>query len=249
MKFSNKPYFIAALLLGTLLASSSSLASIIIIGTRVIYPESSSEVTVRLENKNPEPSLVQSWIDDGRTNMQIDKMDVPFVILPPVIRIEPNQGQTLRISYTGNSLPKDRETVYWLNVLDIPPKVDNANVNTLQMAIRTRIKLFFRPDSLINLSLIDASEGLTWRALPSQEKGYVYLEAKNNSPFHISLASVAIYNNENKAEDDEGKMISPFSSEVFKIKSKAIKSTGKVKYKYINDYGTVVTAKERDLSV
>lgn len=249
MKFRNKPYFIAALLLGVMFASSSSLASIIIIGTRVIYPESNSEVTVRLENKNPEPSLVQSWIDDGRTNMQLDKMDVPFVILPPVIRIEPNQGQTLRISYTGNSLPKDRETVYWLNVLDIPPKIDNANVNTLQMAIRTRIKLFFRPDSLTKLSLIDASEGLTWRSLPSQEKGYVYLEAKNNSPFHISLASVAISNNEGKAENDEGKMISPFSREVFKIKSKAIPATSKVKYKYINDYGTVVVAKERDLSV
>ncbi|MEE4408891.1 MULTISPECIES: fimbrial biogenesis chaperone [unclassified Serratia (in: enterobacteria)] len=247
MKFRNKLYFIAFFLLGVTFASSSALASIIIIGTRVIYPESNSEVTVRLESKNSEPSLVQSWIDDGRANAQIDKMDVPFVILPPVIRIEPSQGQTLRISYTGSSLPKDRESVYWLNVLDIPPQLENSNANTLQMAIRTRIKLFFRPRSLEKLSLIDASEGITWRTLPSKEKGYVYLEAKNNSPFHISLASVEIYENKNRAEDDEGGMISPFSKEIFKIKTNL--SASKIKYQYINDYGTVVTAKERDLSV
>ncbi len=54
--------------------------------------------------------------------------------------------------YTASSvLPKDRESVFWFNVLEVPPKPDAATVanqSLLQLAFRTRIKLFYRPEAL-----------------------------------------------------------------------------------------------------
>ncbi|MGP4131767.1 fimbria/pilus periplasmic chaperone [Pantoea tagorei] len=112
-------------------------------GTRVVYPAAEKEITVRLDNRGDQPALVQAWIDDGDPNQPVDKINVPFVMLPPVFRMEANKGQTLRIVYTGSDLPVDKESIFWLNVLDIPPKdKSRINKNQLQMAIRSRIKLF-----------------------------------------------------------------------------------------------------------
>lgn len=102
------------------LASTLSQAAIVITGTRVVYPESSREVNVRLTNVEQSPVLVQAWIDDGNAGASPDEIKVPFVLMPPVFRVEPKKGQTLRVMYTGDDLPKDRESVYWLNVLEIP---------------------------------------------------------------------------------------------------------------------------------
>ncbi|RDL19866.1 pili/flagellar assembly PapD-like chaperone [Serratia fonticola] len=64
-------------------------------------------------------------------------------------RVETGKGQTLRISYAGGALPMDKESVFWLNVLEVPAKSQaTTGENRLQMAFRPRIKLFFRPKGL-----------------------------------------------------------------------------------------------------
>ncbi len=45
--------------------SSSSIADIVISGTRVIYKSDQKSVNVRLENKGNNPLLVQSWGNDS----------------------------------------------------------------------------------------------------------------------------------------------------------------------------------------
>lgn len=40
----------------------------------------------------------------------------------------------------AGDLPVDRESVFWLNVKEIPKK--SAEENVLQIAVRSRIKLF-----------------------------------------------------------------------------------------------------------
>lgn len=109
----------ASLLLALSYAAS---ASVVITGTRVIYPSDAREVSVKLANKGKKPVLIQSWIDDGDVKAKPETIHVPFILTPPINRVEPDKSQTLRISYTGKLLPTDRETVYWLNVLEIPAK-------------------------------------------------------------------------------------------------------------------------------
>lgn len=223
------------LFFGLILNITSALAGIVINSTRVIYPEEKSEVTVRLESENDYSSLVQSWIDSGNKDQSIKKIKVPFLLLPPITRIEPHQGQTLRIHYLAEdfTLPADRESVFWLNVLDIPPRSSGKAENLLQMAIRTRIKLFFRPNALKGASSSDAAEKIIWRRVKNDKK--VLLEAENRSPFYVSITSVEARKG-NKTVNTEGGMIAPFSKAIYAFDDNNI-SVSKFKYFYINDYG------------
>ena len=46
----------------------------------------------------------------------------------------------------GAALPGGRESVFYLNMLDIPPTPEKfARVNTLQLAIKSRIKAILSP--------------------------------------------------------------------------------------------------------
>ncbi len=92
------------------------------------------------------PSLTQVWVDDGRVQNQPEKDAAPFIVLPPIVRIEPGKGQSWRLVFNGSRLPQDRESLFWFNLLDIPPEPKNGKTdNYLQLAIRSRIKLFYRP--------------------------------------------------------------------------------------------------------
>ncbi len=216
-----------------LFISGSALANVIIGGTRVIYPESEKEVTVKLSNVGTVPVLIQSWLDNGNIDAKPDNIDVPFILSPPINRVEPNKGQTLRLSYTGTALPKDRESIFWLNVLEIPPTEKSAEKqNHLQVAFRSRIKVFFRPTGLTG-DVITSAKSLTWTSSSSG------LQASNHSPYYITVPSAAVIHGSSKKTAD-GKMIAPFSSEVFGSGKEFTASAGdKVNYEFINDWGAV----------
>lgn len=55
--------------------------------------------------------------------------------IPPILKLAGNKDAILRFVYSGSGLPTDRETVYWINVQEIPPSAKQENV--LQIAIRT----------------------------------------------------------------------------------------------------------------
>jgi chaperone protein EcpD len=75
------------------MACQPACASIVMDGTRVIYQGDKNEVTISLTNKNPRPVLIQSWIDTGNEKATPDKISVPFVLTPPINRVDPNQGK------------------------------------------------------------------------------------------------------------------------------------------------------------
>ena len=227
--------FIASFLLACVFSSSVQ-ASVTITGTRVIYPASEKEVTVRLDNRSDRPALVQAWIDDGDPNQPLDKINVPFVLLPPVFRMEANKGQTLRIVFTGSNLPTDKESIFWLNVLDIPPRDKSlANKNQLQMAIRSRIKLFYRPAKLNSQDANAAAASLVWRKGAKSHQ----LTAVNNSPYYVNVAQITAEEaGGHKVMSEKGDMLVPGGSKEFTLKganANQIKST--FHYQYLDDFG------------
>lgn len=166
-------------------------ADIVLSGTRVVYKAAQQNTTIRLENKGSTPALVQSWLDDGDSNADPSTINVPFNATPPVSRIEPGRGQTVTLTYTGSSaLPKDRESIYWFNVLEVPPKMKDAEVkdkNVLQLAFRTRIKLFYRPDGLDGTAS-DAPQKLQWRM--QQKAGKAVVHVTNPTGYYVSFNKV-----------------------------------------------------------
>lgn len=218
--------------------SASASANIVVLSTRIIYPEKNREVTIRLENRGERPSLVQTWVDKGDASAAVSTLEVPFILMPPVSRIDAHKGQTLRLAYTGKALPKDKESVFWLNVLDIPPKSETTEVsaNILQMAVRSRLKIFFRPEGLSHQAALDAAKNVKWTVV-SQATGY-QLTATNHSPFFVNISSVTININGQPVSLREGEMIAPGEKHAFFIKSASrSKIPDSVSYTVINDFG------------
>ncbi|MFP2405367.1 molecular chaperone [Enterobacter ludwigii] len=208
-------------------------ASVVVNGTRVIYLGSEKETTVKVSNAGKSPVLIQSWIDKGEVNDKPENIQVPFILTPPIGRIDPNKSQTLRLSYTSSpALPEDRESVFWLNVLEIPPVTKDMSPNHLQIAFRTRIKLFYRPAALSDKTkAIKAAKDLRWSFSGNK------LTAVNDSPYYVSLVSVKINNNV-----IDGEMVPPKGNYAFVVNGKtALNSKTKISYEFIDDWGAVQT--------
>ncbi|MCB2257953.1 fimbria/pilus periplasmic chaperone [Escherichia albertii] len=121
-------------------------AGIVIYGTRIIYPAENKEVMVQLMNQGNRSSLVQAWIDDGDTSLSPEKIQVPFMLTPPVAKVGANSGQQIKIRIMPNRLPTNKESIFYLNILDIPPNSpEDEGKNALKFAMQNRIKLFYRP--------------------------------------------------------------------------------------------------------
>lgn len=213
-------------------------AEIILHGTRVIYPSNNKEVSLQITNDGERPALVQAWLDDGDPNSAPDQVKLPFIITPPISRVEPSKGQTLRISALPNSntLNQNQESLYWLNVLDIPPKATNSNApeNFLQLAIRSRIKFIYRPAS-IQQHINEAPEQLQWHTVGQQ------LIIKNPTPFFITITSVFEVKEKQKTElTPKGLVLSPFSEQTIKRSNTNI---NQLELTTINDYGGRVEQK------
>lgn len=232
---------VAALAIGTAPAH----ASVVIAGTRVVFPAASGEVTVRLSNEGTQPALVEAWIDDGNPASTPDTAKVPFLVTPPLVRMNAGKGQSLRIVYTGQALPPDRESLFWLNVLEIPPKPvakPGEEQNTLQFAVRSRLKLFFRPAGLPG-DVPTAAGQLTWKLVP-EDQGYA-LEAHNASPYYITIAKLSLVAGQATHAAQAG-MVAPQSSLHFPLADlHQIPATGEVDYTIINDFGASTDYKGR----
>lgn len=240
-----KKTWFASLVLTTLMAvnaTSTAWASVVVAGTRVIYPADSRDVSVRVTNNGEIPALVQSWVDAGDVSIKIEDLDVPFTISPSVYRLDPSKTQVMRLVFLGAQLPKDRETVYWLNVLEIPPKPtgNTAAENYLQFAIKSRIKIFYRPTGLPGTPA-DAPQALRW-SVQSAEGGEVRVKVENPSAFHVSFSEVRAAGTNGAMTDAMNGMVLPKASLQFNFKASGLVPNApvRVQFKTVNDYGAFV---------
>lgn len=218
------------------LVAGTAQAGVVIDATRVVYPAGRREVSVTLHNPGETPALIQAWIDSGDAAARPGKAKSPFVLTPPLFRVDPTKGQTLRLIYSGDALPTDRESIFWLNVLDIPPRTpaDPATSNRLEMAFRHRMKIFFRPENLPGKAT-DAARAVTWSIV--RKDGQVSLEAHNPTPFHVSFAGAEV-----AAVAAQTDMLPPFSTRQFVLPSDfRVTGPAMVKYSFIDDFGALVS--------
>ncbi|WP_369685498.1 molecular chaperone [Klebsiella huaxiensis] len=220
----------------SVLLSQAAVAAVTITGTRVVFPGAEREKIVRTTNKGELPVLVQVWVDDGSKIEDINKTKVPFTVTPPVYRMEPGRGQSVRLIYNGMTLPQDRESVFWFNLLEIPPvNEQSAENDRLELAFRTRIKVFYRPSSLKGSSS-DVLESLRLSVNTSGRS----IKITNPSPYYFSFEAGSI-------ETPNGKyslnvdMVDPKSSRDFEINSTAssVSNIKAISLRYITDYGSV----------
>lgn len=214
------------LVLTALLSAGHAHASISLSGTRLILPEEQQEASIIVRNSDS-PILIQSWLE---THSENDQAELPFAITPPLAKIAPNGQQVMRVLYAGgdNQLPTDRETVAWLNVQEIPQAVPGDN--QLQIAIRQRIKLFFRPANLPG-SPAEAPTALQWAITDAM--GTPMLRIHNPSAYHVSLSTL----DTNKGEKlNNPGMIAPGETRLVPIGRSNFRAI--LLFRAINDYGS-----------
>jgi P pilus assembly chaperone PapD len=214
-------------------------AGVVVDATRVIYPAARKEVSLSLHNTGDAPALVQAWIDAGDPSAKAGEVKTPFALTPPLFRLDPAKGQTLRLIYTQEPLSTDRESVFWLNVLDIPPRAPARaqGENRLEMAFRHRLKILFRPRNLAG-NPTDAAKAVTWTIV--RQGGRTMLAAHNPTPYFISYAEAEVTSAGVSATATPD-MLPPFADLRLAL-SRDFPTLGKVsiKYGFVNDFGGVV---------
>lgn len=212
-----------AVAVGLLVSTSSSWAAIALDRTRVIFPGSEKSVALTISNENQEkPYLAQAWLE----NEQGQKITSPLLATPPMQRVEPGSKSIIRIDKTAAvaSLPQDRESFLWFNVREIPPRSDRPNV--MQIALQTRVKLFYRPAAIMPEKFSHWDDQLVLHRLAD---GY---NVENPTPYYVTVLAVTGAEKETVAKEFKPVMIAPKSTA--KIKSK----TFSVPYiTTINDFG------------
>ncbi|MEN1994703.1 MULTISPECIES: fimbrial biogenesis chaperone [Stenotrophomonas] len=223
--------WMTALLAGAVALPAS--AAVTLQGTRIVHDAGKGrDVTVKATNSGDQPAMVQIWIDDGDSHARPENVRTPFRLTPADPRLlQAHQGQAYRVTYAPRPseapLPTDRESVFYFNLLDIPPKpTDAAGKNLLQFAVRTRVKLFHRPAGLPG-NARDAAGQLQWRAQGGA------LQVSNPSAYHVTISTLTLPDGR-KVEAD---MIAPGAEVRLPLPSGAAMPSS-VTFQWLDDYGT-----------
>ncbi|HCL3813776.1 TPA: molecular chaperone, partial [Pseudomonas aeruginosa] len=178
------------------------------------------------------------WVDDGALDGEPDTALAPFLPLPPVFRLEPGRQRSLRLLATGQAQARDRESLYWLNIYEIPPQAtaEAAGRPRLTVTLRTQMKVLYRPHGL-HPHAEDAVAELGF-ALRDET-----LRVDNPTPYFVSLAGLALEIGETRL-DLPGTLLAPRSQRRLGLPRRVDGGTrGEVAFDWIDDNG--VSRQER----
>ncbi|MGY4490422.1 fimbrial biogenesis chaperone [Pseudomonas sp. TE3610] len=223
------PYLRTSLAALLLLASANTVAGISLSHTRLIFEGQRNDVSITLGNATTRPYAVQTWVN---TEADDNSLAAPFIATPPLFRLEGRKEQLVRVVRTGNIPVTDRESVFYFNAQEIPAA--SAEDNVLKVALRTRIKLFYRPAGLKG-SLLDALPTLSWSW--SSSNGKSMLRVDNPSAFHVSFIDIQIGSGKQRIEVAAPMMVAPFSHKEYPVTLAPGAHPDAVYFSAINDHG------------
>lgn len=218
----------ALLLLATWLPASQ--AALSLASTRVVFDSDKRSVSVVVNNPSDSTFAVQTWVN---TEADDTTTAVPLIASPPLFRIDPGKAQLVQINALPGDLPDDRETLFFFNVQEIPQaRGDQRNV--LNIALRTRIKLFYRPNGL-GTDPMSRLDELRWSV--ERRDGKPHLVVDNPTPFHFSFSRLELRSGERLSLPGGSPMATPLSRQHFALETLEVGSDLQVTFAAINDYG------------
>lgn len=217
---------------GLTLADDTPPPGISFYALRVIYPAGEKQgVTLTAYNKSPAAYLMQSWIrpiDPATGDVDVHwqgKPVMPFIVTPPLSRIEANGELTLRIRRNDVPLPEDRESVFFISMKALPAQQPGAE--QMVMTVVSNMKLFYRPKGLVKRAVADMAPKLTFSRKGRQ------LTAINPTPYWLTFSRLAVGRT---ALDKPALrlMVPPFGQQTYTLPSEA---TGKITWQLIDEDG------------
>lgn len=218
------PYIKIIIFLASWLITLTAQSAISLDRTRIIFNGADKSITVRLSNDNTQlPYLAHSWLENDQ---QMKISTGPLIVTPPLQRIDPGKKSMVLISATeaARDLPQDRESFFYFSLAEIPPK--NTKENTLQLALHTKIKVFYRPQSL------QVTPNSVW-----QDKLVLYkikdgFKIENPTGYFITVSGIGSSADNARSTEFSTFMLAPKSERT--IKSQVFSQPFLT---YINDYG------------
>ncbi|HBM2906904.1 fimbrial biogenesis chaperone [Klebsiella michiganensis] len=200
--------------------------------TRIVAYAEDRETPAEIINESKDTYMVQSWLEDTEGK---DK-DIPIVLTPPVMKLEGKKSGKLRLVVMKGNIPQDRESVYWLNLQEIPPKAKDAD-NSLVIAIRSRLKVFVRPAGFDAQGSVEAPSKLTWKIETADGKRWLW--ATNPTKYYVSFGELALAVQGKKGQrlEDKYRMVPPVGSERYEIPATIKGSSISVTWSGMNDWG------------
>ncbi|MCW4438858.1 fimbria/pilus periplasmic chaperone [Vibrio splendidus] len=189
--------------------------------TRVVYTD---DLTHDLIVTNNSDNLygAQVWIENLDSSISKN-----FVVAPQLFKINPGDNQIMRMYRTNLSLDNDRESLFWINVQEIPQKSNNES-SGLVMAFRNKIKLLYRPNA-ISKDRYESESKMTWTL--KGEK----LTIKNPTPYYFAISNVKLDGKKNVTVSR--RPTRPFSKTVFDLGG--FRDFNSLEVETIDDYGAL----------
>lgn len=205
------------------LFTTSSHAAFVLNSTRYIFDEKKENISLQVDNESAQEYGGQIWIENQE---QSDK-NVYFAPSPTFFKVTGQHKQVLRILKINDTLPKDKESLFWINVQEIP-KAPKDGANALSIALHTQVKMIYRPDILKdkrenaekNIKLInDGSSTVLF----------------NDSPYYFAVINIKQNGKNANLDEDIKNKIAVFSP--FEKISLNKKLTGNISFVAFDDYG------------
>ena len=216
------------------LLTANGYAGIMIGGTRFIYHEENEKgLSFLVKNSDNSPYLIQTKILPDNTQGNNIQQALPnsglanFVATPPLLPLRKKQENYIRVIRTEGKLPNDRESLFQLSITAIPS--GRPTGNDLQLAIRSRYKLIYRPSGL------KGEPNQAYQQLRWQRHGDL-VTVENPTPYYVTLFQMDI---NGKLQPAKG-VVAPFGS---RTESWCPKNGGcDLKWQSLDDLGTPTPA-------
>ncbi|WP_227107121.1 fimbrial biogenesis chaperone [Chromobacterium rhizoryzae] len=229
------------------LLCGSSWAGLMAESTRVVFEAGGAEQSLQLVNLNPYPVVVQAWVDDGHLESGPDAAGAAgaaVMPIPPIFRLNPKGQISLRLLATGVPLPVDRESLFWLNLYEIPPTRTDlpADAQTLTVTLRTQMKVLMRPAKL-PVSVEDLPEQL--RFTLEQRTDGPRLRIDNASPYYATFRALELACARGPAQPLAAEMVAPLTAETLALDSSppCAVEQAEVRFLLVGDDGNPVAGK------
>lgn len=190
--------------------------------TRILFNDGATKGSYGLTNHSDHPILASVVISDfnGRPSAS-------FAVSPSLYQVQPkktHQGQIVLL----NSLPHDKESVFWLTVKTVSPEPESkAKTSTMEIALAQSIKVFYRPKGL-NETCKTGLRHLTWETTKNG------IKANNAAKVSFSIVNVKDINNKVYKIGDT---VLPKTTKEWSVDHKGLKIAS---FTYVDEYGNYI---------
>ena len=197
--------------------------------TRLIINAKEAFTVFRLVNSGEYPTAIQLWTDTGDVLTSPNKGLTPVFVLPPIFKLNPGEIRQVKVMVNRQDLKNStNESLFWLNILQIPQDVDDSEVVAkITLPLRYRLKILVRPDELSKPSSIDY-KNIGFKIVDNQ------LHISNNTRWHMNFLAIQVGD-----ELLERVTTPPLSVDIKPIEIKNLNAKD-IRYSIISDEGQVV---------